>query len=71
MFKNSIFEKIQTRGFSYFVLYWEAPPQRVTFFRLSIQCIRKGSNFNGLSILKGREICHLGLLKGPIGLIDE
>ena len=34
-------------------------------------CIRKGSDFTSLSILKGREICHLGLLKGPIGLIDE
>ena len=27
-------------------------------------CIRKG-------ILKGREICYLGLLKATIGLIDE
>ena len=34
-------------------------------------CIRKGSNFTSWTILKGREICHLGLLKGPIGLIDE
>ena len=34
-------------------------------------CIRKGGDFTSLSILKGREICHLGLLKGPIGLIDE
>ena len=34
-------------------------------------CIRKGNDFASWSILKGREICHLGLLKGPIGLIDE
>ena len=34
-------------------------------------CIRKDSDFTSLSILKGGEICHLGLLKGPIGLIDE
>ena len=34
-------------------------------------CIRKGNDFASCSILKGREICHLGLLKGPIGLIDE
>ena len=34
-------------------------------------CIKKGSDFTSWSILKGREICHLGLLKGPIGLIDE
>ena len=39
------------------------------FFRNS--CIRKGSDFTIWSILKDREICHLGLLKGPIGLIDE
>ena len=29
MFKNSIFLKNQTRGFSYIGLYWEAPPERV------------------------------------------
>ena len=34
-------------------------------------CIRKGSDFTSWNILKGREICHLGLLKGPIELIDE
>ena len=34
-------------------------------------CIRKGSDFTSWSILKSRETCHLGLLKGPIGLIDE
>ena len=52
----------------------------ITIFRLAIpafrqpfrnSCIRKGSDFTSLSILKGREICYLGLLKGPIGLIDE
>ena len=48
----------------------EAPPERVTFFSLDT-CIRKGSDFTSLSILKGREICHLGLLKDPIGLTDE
>ena len=35
-------------------------------------CIRKGSaDFTSWNILKGGEICRLGLLKGPIGLIDE
>ena len=34
-------------------------------------CIRKGGDFTSWSILKGREICRLGLLKGPVGLIDE
>ena len=29
-------------------------------------CIRKRNDFASWSILKGREICHLGLLKGPI-----
>ena len=34
-------------------------------------CIKKGSDFTSWSILKGGKICHLGLLNGPIGLIDE
>ena len=34
-------------------------------------CIRKGGDFTSWSILKGREIYRLGLLKGPVGLIDE
>ena len=34
-------------------------------------CIRKSRDVISWSILKGREICHLGLLNGPIGLIDE
>ena len=33
--------------------------------------VRKGYLFQASGIRKGREICHLGLLKGPKGLTDE
>ena len=33
--------------------------------------IWKGRGFSSWSIKKGREICHLGLWKGPIGLKNE
>ena len=45
-------------------LYGEALPERGTFFRLQVY-ERIGS------IWKGREICHLGLWKGPKGWTDE
>ena len=46
------------------ITFWDC---RVHIFSDNLSqfsCIRKG-------ILKGREICYLGLLKGTIGLIDE
>ena len=46
------------KGTPYNGLYGEAPPER-------------GRDFTRWSIWKGREICHLGLWKGPKGLTDE
>ena len=51
-------------GTPYNGLYGEAPPEKGTFFMLQVSG-RVGS------IWKGREICHLGLWKGPKGLTDE
>ena len=56
-------------GTPYDGLYGEAPPERGIFFRLQV--------YERVGILlvevyeSGRNICHLGLVKGPKGLIDE
>ena len=60
-------------------VYWSYPILHFgivacTFFSHNLSrnsCIRKGSDFTIWSILKSRETCHLGLLKGPVGLINE
>ena len=57
-------------GTPYIDLYREAPPERGVFFRLQVS-MKGHRGFSSWSISKGREICHLGLGKGPKWLTDE
>ena len=48
--------------------YWEASPERSTFFRLQVY---KRVEISVVEVYKREEICHLGLEKSPKGLTDE
>ena len=56
-------------GTPYDGLSGEVPPERCIFFRLQVY------KMVGILLVevhkRGREICHLGLWKGPEGLTDE
>ena len=57
-------------GTPYNGLYREAPPERGTFFSLQLY-EREGILLVEVYIWRGREICHLGMLKGPKDQTDE
>ena len=64
-----IYDSMNPGGTPYDGIYWGAPARKGYLFQAS--GIWKDGDFTSWSISKGREICHLGMWKGPKGLKDE